>query len=65
MKIGVAHTVYGACTHVQEERKLRTRAQDDFAECRKLVEASSVALEEWVPMMDALKRTPAVTPGAG
>ena len=65
MKIGVAHTVHELCADVQEERKLRKRAQDDFAECRKLVEASSAALEEWVPMMDALKRTPAVTPGAG
>ena len=48
---------------MQEERKLRERVQDDFAECRKLVEASSAALEEWVPMMTALKRLPAVTPG--
>lgn len=46
---------------VEEERRMRVEAQENYAECSHLVEASSGALEEWIPLMEALKRAPAVS----
>lgn len=37
---------------------MRLLAQHNLSECQDMVEASSKAIEEWVPMMTALRRVP-------
>jgi hypothetical protein len=46
---------------VYNERKFRMEAHEGFVECRNLVEASSDALSEWEPMIQALTRHPPVS----
>ena len=37
---------------------MRLLAQHNLSECQDMVEASAKALDEWVPMMTALRRHP-------
>jgi hypothetical protein len=37
---------------------MRLLAQHNLSECQDMVEASTKAIEEWVPMMTALRRAP-------
>lgn len=54
---GCARGVFGTDG---QERRMRQLAQHNLSECQDMVEASAKAIDEWVPMMTALRRHPGV-----